>query len=515
MLEKYRNSITTTLKSAKDLGLSDLVLNLELSISSSSQELSSILYCRGPKSAYSSFLKAHHAFPLSEVIPDHSLSATSRCPELQVTNKEGFSTRLSWSSPFTCLLIWACKSQSLQKLSSTVAEIEEAKLPIDFFSVCLDGNESLGTFGTGFVDGLGGLTKQGFEVSEVPCFVLLRESEVYAVLDLSHNIVRSLKNMVDNVPAKVEPRLGANIEELKESHGFSHLIVFPDPSNDYFSRHLTQILDENPDISSKVKVTFADFESFSTLAYCPGSFCIVHNSTVVFKSDTSCTDIYHVLKSLTVPTSLSSDDFSEKKSRFDYSESQWQEKYPFCPKPNVVFNFKKTFFINTETPEEKSVSLKGSYLTVHKEYIEEFFSALTEFFPYAVNSLCYEAPSHTISPGEQCSVCDELLGEVHYLCVYCKPAVYVCQNCSHLHPLFRFTAHVARLDHLTWGAFNLNVGKNEGGESCEIICNACEEKIFGIRWKCAVCSDFDICNQCVSEAKSHSKEHLLIRMNSN
>lgn len=514
MLEKYRKSILATLISGKDLGLSDLVLNVELSISMDSQELSSVLKCRGTKDLYTSFLQSHHAFPLSEVIPDYSLSAASTCPILQISSKHFSDASLSWSSPFTCLLIWASKSQSTQKLQSIVSEIESNSFPVCFYSVCLDGDVEIGQFKSCSIEGLGGLTSQGFEISEVPSIVLLVENKVYSVLDLSHNIVKTLQNMVQGVPPRAELRIGAQIEELKEP-GLYHLVIFPDPSNDYFSRHLTQILDENPEISSKVKVTIADSNSFSTLNYSPGSFCIVHNSTVVFKYDTSCTDIYHILKNMVVPSTLSSDDFSEKKARFDYSVSQWQLKYPFCPKPDVVFKFKKTFFLNTETPEEKSVCVRGSYLTVHKEYIEEFFTVLTEFFPNAVNGVCYEAPSHTISPGEQCSVCDDLLDKVHYLCVYCKPAVYICQNCNHSHPLFRFTQFVAGLDHLTWGAFNLNVGKNEGGESCDIICNACEEKVFGVRWKCAVCSDFDICANCVSEAKSHPLEHILIKMSSN
>ena len=513
MLEKYRNSIIATLKSAKDLELSDLVLNVELSMSMDSQELSSILKCRGTKDAYTSFLQAFHAFPLSEVVPDYNLAPSSPCPALQVSSNSAISS-LAWSSPFTCLLIWASKSQSMQKLLSTVSEIEEKLFPVSFYSVCLDGEAEIGQFASYGVEGLGDLIRQGFEISEVPSIVLLKENKVYAVLDLSHNVVKTLQNMVRGVPPRAELRIGAQLHELHEK-GLYHLIIFPDPSNDYFSRHLTQILDENPDISSKVQVTVADSESFNTLSYSPGSFCIVHNSTVVFRSDTSCTDIYHILKSLLVSSTLSSDDFSEKKARFDYSISQWQHKYPFCPTPKVVFKFKKTFFLSTETPEEKSVSVQGSYLTVHKEYIEEFFSVLSEFFPNAVDLVSYEAPSHTISPGEQCSVCDDLLDKVHYLCVYCKPAVYICQNCSHSHPLFRFTPCVSGLDHLTWGAFNLNVGKNEGGESCDIICNACEEKIFGVRWKCAVCSDFDICANCVNEAKSHPAQHILIKMISN
>jgi len=38
------------------------------------------------------------------------------------------------------------------------------------------------------------------------------------------------------------------------------------------------------------------------------------------------------------------------------------------------------------------------------------------------------------------------------------------------------------------------------------ICNSCMEKIVGIRWKCAVCSDYDLCTNCYDK-RTHSVEH--------
>lgn len=516
MLEKHRKSIGSTLQSAKGTGLSNLVMQVELSVSSLTEELTATLCCRGTKPSYNAFIGLDHPFPLSDVIVDYSLSAPNPCPRLEVMSLDNDLRSFQWNSSYSCLLIWASRSQSLQKLTAVVDDIILADLPVEFISLCLDAKESIAEAWIAcFVDGLGEITEQGFEISEVPCFVLVKGKEIYAVLDLSHRVLDVMKSMVCNIPAKVNIRLGSLVPELSMANEQYHLVIFPDPANDYFSRHLSQILDENPEIASKIRVTVATPSTFATVHYSPGTFIIVQNSTIVFKSDTSCTEIDHILKNLVHTNTLSFDDFSEKKSRFEYSQSKWQEKYPFCPMPQTVFKFKKTFFLNSESPEEYAVKVQGSYLTVHKEYIEEFFEILTGFFSYAENCVNYEAPSHTISPGEQCSVCDELLDKVHYLCVYCKPAVYVCQNCTHLHPVFRFTPDVKGLDSLTWGAFNLNVGETEGGERCDIICNKCGEKIFGVWWKCAVCSDFDACGKCVSEDKMHSKSHILIRMVSN
>jgi len=39
------------------------------------------------------------------------------------------------------------------------------------------------------------------------------------------------------------------------------------------------------------------------------------------------------------------------------------------------------------------------------------------------------------------------------------------------------------------------------------ICNGCMQKIIGIRWKCAMCSDYDLCSGCYDK-RTHNLEHL-------
>jgi len=39
------------------------------------------------------------------------------------------------------------------------------------------------------------------------------------------------------------------------------------------------------------------------------------------------------------------------------------------------------------------------------------------------------------------------------------------------------------------------------------ICNSCMEKIIGIRWKCAMCADYDLCTNCYDK-RTHNVEHL-------
>ncbi|OMJ94087.1 hypothetical protein SteCoe_2863 [Stentor coeruleus] len=524
MLEKYKESSVSVLEKAKTSNLKDCVLNLELSIHLDKEDLTSTLYCSCTKNSYEKFMHILPPSTLTEVIPDFTLLPGIECPELElhpIGSQENVT--LSWTKPFYCIVIWASRSQSYSKLLQHVEEILQSHENIEVVSICIDENaESIIPNIQNFhAFGLSGISRQGIEVSEIPCFLLVKNTIIHSVLDLSHNLPKEISAMIDGRPRKILPNLGSTIKtltlentKLELDGSLWYLLIFPGSENEYFLRHLTQILDESPEIAEKTKVICinkTDLTSIELKSH-PGEFFVIHNSVIVLRCDMTYTDIYHILKDLLFPKVFSRDEFLEKKSRFEYSTIEWQEKHPACPMPNVHFTFSKKIFLNSESHEEKRVRLEGKYLTVQKETIEEFYDILLSFFPIALNNIIYEAPSHTISPGEQCSVCDELLEKTHYLCVYCKPALYFCENCNHPHPVFRFTQDVAGLDHLTWGAFNFSVDRIDEGDRFDIICNLCKEKISGVRWKCAVCSDFDVCGMCLYEVRSHPKDHILIRI---
>lgn len=44
----------------------------------------------------------------------------------------------------------------------------------------------------------------------------------------------------------------------------------------------------------------------------------------------------------------------------------------------------------------------------------------------------------------------------------------------------------------------------------DVICDSCENEIFGYRYKCLQCRDFDLCMHC--EAKLIHQEHAMIRI---
>lgn len=514
----------SVLSLAKESGLSECILSLDLHLYQDKETVTSTLTCSCTKKSHENFLNALSPLTISEIIPDFSLVPHSICPELTVisipTNE---SVKFTWENPYYCLVIWSSWSPNCKKLLNVVEEIAQRSGQVEIISISLDENsEKLSQNVKAFrAEGLVGIVEQGFEISEIPCFLLLDHGKIYSNLDLADNISEKIDELLQRKPLKISPNIDMVIpfltlhnKTLVLNDDFWHLLLFRSSESDFFLRHLTQIQDENPDWCEKLKVTVIEKcdEVHMELIMNPGVFLIVHKGQVLLKWDTSCTDIYHMLKNLISPNSISREEFLEKKSRFEYSKSQWELKYPFCPVPKVTYAFSQKFLFNSESHEERTVKLEGSFITVHKQYIEEFYEELSSFFPSAINEARYEAPSHNIYPGEQCSTCDELLEKTHFLCVYCKPAQYFCEKCDHSHPVFRFTPDVLELDHLTWGAFNLNLGQFHGVQQ-DVICNICKEKLSGVRWKCAVCDDFNLCTEC-SKENSHPKWHILIRITS-
>lgn len=49
-----------------------------------------------------------------------------------------------------------------------------------------------------------------------------------------------------------------------------------------------------------------------------------------------------------------------------------------------------------------------------------------------------------------------------------------------------------------------------GVRHTDVICDSCENEIYGYRYKCLQCRDFDLCMQC--EAKLKHQEHAMIRI---
>ena len=54
------------------------------------------------------------------------------------------------------------------------------------------------------------------------------------------------------------------------------------------------------------------------------------------------------------------------------------------------------------------------------------------------------------------------------------------------------------------------IQENTGVKHPNVICDGCEGEVYGTRFKCMVCRDYDLCSVC--EAKGQHTIHEMIRM---
>ena len=131
-----------------------------------------------------------------------------------------------------------------------------------------------------------------------------------------------------------------------------------------------------------------------------------------------------------------------------------------------------------------------------------------------------EIPLYKIEFGQKCEKCGHVLGKCdQYLCTICQPSVYLCTECvekcknptkmedlPHPHPLYFIQKESEPvLEELRWG--NLKMGKgsiSDKGHHCS--CDCCSTTPHGLRWKCAVCADVDVCETCFEANKNPSHE---------
>ncbi|KAL1421082.1 hypothetical protein MTO96_023509 [Rhipicephalus appendiculatus] len=109
--------------------------------------------------------------------------------------------------------------------------------------------------------------------------------------------------------------------------------------------------------------------------------------------------------------------------------------------------------------------------------------------------------------GIRCSACNQTnISGIRWNCVVCVN-YDLCLNCyiDNKHATHAFVRHdrsVRRSD------VEAGATQHDG-----IICDDCgEDGIFGTRWKCLLCCDYDLCNSCYTEGE-HNQEHAFLKLN--
>lgn len=99
----------------------------------------------------------------------------------------------------------------------------------------------------------------------------------------------------------------------------------------------------------------------------------------------------------------------------------------------------------------------------------------------------FEYPE-AVTPGSVCATCDSLLDGTYYHCSLCEK-INLCPACESNHPS----------DH---PVLKLTTQESPPVVHRNIICDGCgTQPVVGVRWKCSVCNDYDLCDEC--ESKGH------------
>ncbi|UZO02468.1 uncharacterized protein OCT59_020948 [Rhizophagus irregularis] len=109
--------------------------------------------------------------------------------------------------------------------------------------------------------------------------------------------------------------------------------------------------------------------------------------------------------------------------------------------------------------------------------------------------------------GVRCDCCNYTIRGMRWKCTSCKDydLCQICKNKSHIHHhpddhVFKLMPHSDTSNRAPQSALHLG-----------IVCNCCNKTIHGMRWKCAFCEDYNLCQNCKSKSQSihnHPNNHV-------
>ncbi|RNF05932.1 putative beta prime cop protein [Trypanosoma conorhini] len=184
-----------------------------------------------------------------------------------------------------------------------------------------------------------------------------------------------------------------------------------------------------------------------------------------------------------------------------------------CPKPEVSSFVSMSGIIST--PD--LLKLKEGICVLSR--VRNFFFDVKIMKPSSpiVVELNPQTPTRYIIGSERNITCSECLREVfidkehHFRCLHCdQSGGVVCRGCfaagkhPQNHVLLRIPACAKTNLSLLWGPSNVSplalfcgtLLSNVKETHIGVYCNVCSHLISGVRWKCAMCYQYDLCDRC-------------------
>jgi hypothetical protein len=162
-----------------------------------------------------------------------------------------------------------------------------------------------------------------------------------------------------------------------------------------------------------------------------------------------------------------------------------------------------------------------------KSTFQPFFTPMG--CPFSSRGTCSSSPStsssvasapSSSSAGEKevhsaiCDACDKTIVGIRYKCAVC-PDYDLCESCEPKSQSVHNPEHVfLKLLKPTHSGRACSFGGNRRHPAVHnAICDSCNQRIVGKRFKCTNCPDYDLCSACEPSAKTvHDPTHIFVKM---
>ncbi|KAJ2325381.1 hypothetical protein GGI00_005052, partial [Coemansia sp. RSA 2681] len=158
--------------------------------------------------------------------------------------------------------------------------------------------------------------------------------------------------------------------------------------------------------------------------------------------------------------------------------------------------FSPSFAHNANVPLEPGEAMRSTAATASSS-VHPSSSSSSSLAGALAATFISNADVADIATSTQCDLCKENATDILWACTSCPSHHRLCNGCKDLEPSLRSHCLIA------WP-----IRKKTIGDGQYVVCDNCTGAVVGIRWQCAECSSFDMCNDCHNKA-GHKHEHEL------